>query len=76
MQLAHNPITKILFEKLKSNGIPNLQNLMFKKDRIKHFEFKWAGDKLGTNGSWASPWTAPWTANLTLHFNFKFNLRF
>jgi hypothetical protein len=40
MQLAHNPITKILFEKLKSNGIPNLQNLMFKKDRIKHFEFK------------------------------------
>ena len=40
MQLAHNPITKILFEKLKSNGIPNLQNLMFKKDRMKHFEFK------------------------------------
>ena len=40
MQLAHNPITKILIEKLKSNGIPNLQNLMFKKDRMKHFEFK------------------------------------
>ena len=40
MQLAHNPITKILFEKLKSNGIPNLQNLMFKKDRMKHFELK------------------------------------
>ena len=40
MQLAHNPITKILNEKLKSFDFNNLEYLMFQKERVNQFEYR------------------------------------
>ena len=40
MQLAHNPLTEIIFEKLKSNDFNNLQKLMFEDGRADQFEFQ------------------------------------
>ena len=45
MQLAHNPITKILNEKLKSFDFNNLEHLMFQKERVNQFVYK-LGDLL------------------------------
>ena len=40
MQLAHNPITKILNEKLKSFDFNNLEYLMCQKERVNQFQYK------------------------------------
>ena len=40
MQLVHNPITKILNEKLKSFDFNNLEYLMCQKERVNQFQYK------------------------------------
>ena len=39
MQLSENPITKIIYEKLKYKNFNNLNNLIFDKDRLSNFQF-------------------------------------
>ncbi|MBL6679740.1 MAG: glucose-6-phosphate isomerase, partial [Alphaproteobacteria bacterium] len=39
MQLADNPITKILNKKLKLKNFENLSELVNKRDRLKNFQF-------------------------------------
>ena len=40
MQLADNPITKIIFEKLKRKDFKNLNHLIFDEERSSEFQYE------------------------------------
>ena len=46
MQLADNPITKVIFEKLKFKDFNNLSNLIYDQERIAEFQFKFHDFKI------------------------------
>ena len=46
MQLADNPITKVIFEKLKFKDFNNLSNLVYDQERIAEFQFKFHDFKI------------------------------
>ena len=46
MQLADNPITKVIFEKLKRKDFRNLNHLIFDEERSSEFQYEFQDFKI------------------------------